>query len=227
MTTKGSSHRDDRPLTAVTAAMILGAVIIAYGSNFWPERLVLKFGMDVLGHPQYAGFMGIFLPHLLLYSTVIAMVSGLLWWASAHHRLLPSPQLANFGQSAVLGFVGGLTALILTLTVVWSTFPAGTVHWIAPAPWKVAGNVFSNFFEEFVFRGFLLVALRRLIGFWAAALVSSAMWAFLHAQYPMVLQISILAIGVGFCWLARRANSLWAPYVAHELLDLLGDSLIG
>jgi membrane protease YdiL (CAAX protease family) len=53
------------------------------------------------------------------------------------------------------------------------------------------------------------------------------MWALLHTQYPLILQASILVVGVGFCWLAVRMRSLWAPYVAHEVLDLLGDSLIG
>lgn len=224
---RGSSRRDERPLTVTSKALILGAVLVAYGSNFWPERLVLQFGMDLLGHPQYVGFVGVFLPHLLLYSTVMAVVSALLWRAFVRWRLLPPPQLVNLGQSTILGLLGGFAALVLTLMIVWIGFPPGTVHWIAPAPWKIAGNIFSNFFEEFVFRGFLLVALRRLVGFWPAALVSSALWAILHTQYPMILQISILATGVGFCWLARRTNSLWAPYIAHEVLDLLGDSLIG
>jgi hypothetical protein len=34
-----------------------------------------------------------------------------------------------------------------------------TVCELAPVPWKIAGNVFSNFYEEFVYRGFMLVAL--------------------------------------------------------------------
>jgi membrane protease YdiL (CAAX protease family) len=208
-------------------ALVLLAVLIAYGSNFWPERLVLKSGIIALGNPPYAGFTGIFLPHLLLYSTVMAAVSAVLWWALVRADLLAPPQFGNLSQSLRLGVIGGIAALLLTLVVVLAALPAGTIHWIAPNPWKIGGNIFSNFFEEFVFRGFLLVALRRLVGFWPAALLSSAMWAFLHTQFPLVIQLNILAVGVGFCWLANRAKSLWAPYVAHEVLDLIGDSLIG
>lgn len=208
-------------------ALIFLAVLVAYGSNFWPGRLVLSAGMDALGNPSYAGFVGVVLPHLLLYSTLMAALSAALWTLLARSGLLPWPELGNFRQAIVPGVLGGVLALVLTLCVVLATFPAGTIHWIAPDPWKVGGNVFSNFFEEFVFRGFVLVALRRVIGFWPAALLSSAMWAFTHTQYPLTLQLCILATGVGFCWLARRARSLWAPYVAHEVLDVLGDSLIG
>jgi membrane protease YdiL (CAAX protease family) len=133
----------------------------------------------------------------------------------------------NLRASIVLGIAGGLVALALTLAVVWVTMPGGTVHWIAPDAWKIAGNVFSNFFEEFVFRGFILTALRSVAGFWPAAIVSSALWAVLHTQYPFVLQAGIFVVGIGFCWLAQRARSLLAPYFAHEVLDLIGDSLIG
>jgi len=102
-----------------------------------------------------------------------------------------------------------------------------TVHWIDPVPWKIAGNIFSNFYEEFIFRGFMLTALAAAIGFWPAAIVSSAMWGFTHNQYPLSLQALIAAIGIYWSYLTRRARSLWTPYSAHMVLDIVGDSLIG
>jgi membrane protease YdiL (CAAX protease family) len=213
--------------TIADKAMILLAVVIAYGSGFWPGRLVLRGGLNSLGNPEYVGFRGIFLPHLLLYTTLMAAVSAVLWWALVLAKILPPPKFGNIPASAALGLVGGIAGLALTLLVVLVALPAGTIHWIAPDPWKIAGNIFSNFYEEFVFRGFVLVALRRVAGFWPAALVSSAMWAFTHVQYPMVIQLTILAVGVGFCWIMQRGRSLWAPYFAHEVLDVIGDSLIG
>jgi membrane protease YdiL (CAAX protease family) len=221
------ANDDGRPVDLRAQVLILACVAAAYGSNFWPGRLVLQHGSAALGNPAYEGFVGIFLPHLLLYTTVMAAVSALAWWGLARARLLPPPEVGNIGPAAVAGALGGLVALAFTLAVVWAAFPTGTIHWIDPVPWKIAGNVFSNFFEEFVFRGFLLVALRRLVGFWPAAVISSALWALTHTQYPLELQAVIFLVGVGFCWLAVRMRSLWAPYVAHEVLDLLGDSLIG
>jgi membrane protease YdiL (CAAX protease family) len=213
--------------TIADKAMILLAVVIAYGSGFWPGRLVLRGGVNSLGNPEYVGFRGIFLPHLLLYTTLMAAVSAALWWALVLAKILPAPKFGNVRASASLGLVGGIAGLALTLVVVLVALPAGTIHWITPDPWKIAGNIFSNFYEEFVFRGFVLVALRRVAGFWPAALVSSALWAFTHVQYPMVIQLTILVVGVGFCWIMQRARSLWAPYFAHEVLDVIGDSLIG
>lgn len=214
-------------LTRSGKTLILLAVCIAYGSNFWPGQLVLRAGLDALGNPPYAGFVGVILPHLLLYSTLMAAVSAALWVMLARSGSLPWPEFGNVRRAIIPGVIGGVIALALTLVVVFASFPAGTIHWIAPDPWKIGGNVFSNFFEEFVFRGFVLVGLRRLVGFWPAALLSSAMWAFTHTQYPLTLQLCIMATGVGFCWLARHVRSLWAPYIAHEVLDLIGDSLIG
>ena len=225
MSRKASS--DETALIGTSKIIIFAAVLVGYGSNFWPGRRVAGFGLKALGNPPYAGFVGAFLPHLLLYSTLMAVVCAALWWLLVQAKLLPPLQLSNFKTSVLLGLLGGLGALLLTLAVVAAAFPAGTIHWISPAPWKIAGNLFSNFFEEFVFRGFILVALQRIAGFWSAALLSSAMWAFLHSQFPLVLQCCIWVIGVGFCVLARRAKSLLAPYFAHEVLDLIADSLIG
>jgi membrane protease YdiL (CAAX protease family) len=224
---KTPAHSKEHAGTIGDKALIFLAVVFAYASNFWPGRALLGWGLNALGNPPYRGFVGIFVPHLLLYSTFMAAVSALFWWAFVRARLLEPPRFGNLRGSILLGIVGGLAALAVTLLVILTTMPKGTIHWIAPDAWKIAGNIFSNFFEEFVFRGFLLVALRRVVGFWPAAVLSSALWAFTHSQYPLTLQGTILVVGVGFCWLARRAQSLWAPYFAHEVLDLLGDSLIG
>lgn len=153
----------DRSLTVGDKALIVLAVVVAYGSNWWPGRAVLGAGQIALGHPPYEGFVGLFLPHLLLYSTLMAMISALFWWALVRAGLLPGPQFGNVGRAAGQGIIVGLAALAFTLVVVSIAFPSGTIHWIPPDPWKIAGNVFSNFYEEFVFRGFVLVSLRRLV----------------------------------------------------------------
>ena len=37
----------------------------------------------------------------------------------------------------------------------------------------------------------------------------------------------IMATGVYYSWLMRKVQSLWAPYAAHMILDIVGDCLIG
>ena len=210
-----------------TKVILLVCALLAYGSGFWPNDVVLGYGMEALGYPKYEGFAGAFLPHLLLYSTLAALVSALLWWALSRNRLMPPPQLGNVRASLPIGIAMGLLSLVLLLALAWATMPPGTIHWIDPQPWKIAGNIFSNFFEEFIFRGFILVALMAMFGFWPAAVVSSVMWAAMHTQYPLELQAFIAVSGVLWAWAGRRARSLWAPYTAHMTLDLLGDCLVG
>ena len=207
--------------------IVLLCVAGAYGGQFWPESLVLAHGMEWLGNPPYQGFLGAFLPHLLLYTTFMAAVSAILWFILAGFGWIQPPQFGNVRRSIELGVIVGLVAVVLSVGVAWLTLPSGSVRWIPPDGWKIAGNVFSNCYEEFVNRGFFLTALRTVFGFWPAAIISSAMWGFLHTQYPLALRILIVVIGIGFCWAARRAQSLLAPYVAHEVLDTIADCLIG
>ena len=215
-------------LTLMQRALLIISAAAVYAVNFWPSMQVTKAGLIALGSPEYVGFKGMFLPHLLLYSTLTACVAALLWFTFVRAHILPAPRLGPATARQVgAGVVGGIVALIATVVFVYVLFPPNTVHWIDPVPWKIAGNVFSNFYEEFVYRGFMLVALGAAIGFWPAAIISSAMWGYTHNQYPLSLQALIMAVGVYFSWLMRKAQSLWTPYVSHMVLDIVGDSLIG
>ena len=207
-------------------AIVLLALLIVYASNWWPTTPVRVGALKALHLTTYERW-GIFLPHLLLYSTIMAALSAVSWIALASAGRLPRPPLGNLRQSVMPGVIGGLLALICAVLTALAFFPPDTVRWIDPNPWEIAGNIFSNFYEEFVWRGFLLFGLRELVGFWPAAVITSASWAVVHTQYPLAGQVLVFAIGIGFAWLVRVSRSLWAPYIAHEVLDILGDSLIG
>lgn len=215
-------------LSLLQRSLLIISAVAVYAVGFWSDRNLLASGLKWLGNPPYAGFKGIFLPHLLLYSTLTAAAAALVWFVFVRARILPAPQLGlPTGSQIGAGVVGGIVALIVTVVFVYFLFPPGTVHWIDPVPWKIAGNLFSNFYEEFIYRGLMLVILGAAIGFWPAAIISSAMWAYTHSQYPLSLQALIMAVGIYFSWLTRRARSLWTPYTSHMVLDIVGDSLIG
>jgi membrane protease YdiL (CAAX protease family) len=96
-----------------------------------------------------------------------------------------------------------------------------------PDGWSVAGNLVSNFYEELVFRGFFLVALRFAFRSDAAAWVlSAAAHAFGHTQYPIEEQLMMGTFMIGWAWLVSRSRSIWTTWIAHEVVDLIGDSII-
>jgi membrane protease YdiL (CAAX protease family) len=69
--------------------------------------------------------------------------------------------------------------------------------------------------EEVFFRGVLFSSLRARCGFWAAALMSSLVFAGLHlspVHFP-----SLLVLGLVLAWLYERTGSLWPAMVLHAL----------
>ena len=90
-------------------ALLISSAAVVYAVNFWPSRPVTNAGLIALGRPEYVGFKGIFLPHLLLYSTLTACVAALLWFTLVQARILPAPQLGPpTAHQLGAGVVGGI-----------------------------------------------------------------------------------------------------------------------
>lgn len=222
-----SGMGEEHELSTSQRAIVLACVALAYASTWWPEHWVLVHGMTWLGEPRYAGFAGKFLPHLLLYSTLPAAVCAVLWLILSKARLLPPIPLTRGRHAMAFGISGAFIAIAATIALVQMVPGIGTLRWVGIDPWGVAGNVFSNFYEEFIFRGFMLAGLAAVFGFWPAAVISSGLWAAQHSQYPLSLQVVIGGVGIVWCWMRVRARTLWAPYLSHEIMDTVLDALIG
>lgn len=218
---------DERDLSLRQRAIVLACVVLAYASTLWPQHWILAHGLSWLGEPAYAGFRGKFLPHLLLYSTFPALVCAILWLILSNAKLLPSIPLTRGRHFIAYGVAGALVAIAATVALVLVVPGLGSLRWIGIDPWGVAGNVFSNFYEEFIFRGFMLAGLAAVIGFWPAAVVASGLWAAQHTQYPLSLRVLIGSVGIVWCWVRLRARTLWTPYLSHEIMDTVLDAVIG
>jgi membrane protease YdiL (CAAX protease family) len=203
--------------------LIAAALVVCYWTSFQPSTLLRGYGLHALGDPAYRG-VGIFIPHLLLYSTFTAACCALVWWLLVRARLLPPPQLALTSRAALWGLIGGAVSIAVSLLFL-PIAHLGELRWIGFDGWSIADNLFSNFYEEFIFRGLLLVGLTAVVGFWPAAVLSSIAFGAVHTQYPLPLRAYIAVVGVFWCWLARHARSLWAPWGAHMLTDLIVDAL--
>ena len=212
--------------TKGAAAKLIAAAVAVYLIGLWPTWWLRDTVLGAAGFPAYSGVWK-FLPHLLLYSTLAALAAGVAWIAFARAGVIEMPQLDKGYRPLGKVLIGALGAVALVLGVLIATGQGSAIRWIDPDPWSIAGNVFSNFYEEFIFRGFLLTALAAVIRFWPAAILTSALWAATHTQYPLSLQVTIFATGVLLCWVTRSAQTIWAPWGAHMIMDVVLDSLVG
>ena len=103
-----------------------------------------------------------------------------------------------------------------------------TVHSTSPAVYAVLGVVVvlvAPLVEETVFRGLLLRTFMRRLGFWPAALLSSAIFAVFHTYEVSTLAGAVTLAGVVFvlgltnCLLVRWSGRLAAGMIVHALFN--------
>jgi membrane protease YdiL (CAAX protease family) len=133
-----------------------------------------------------------------------------------------SPRLLTFGW----GLGAGLLSIAVLVAFFFATGQAGAFHAPRIDPWIATANIFSNSYEEYVFRGFILMALSAALGFWPAAILSSIAFGATHTQYPLALQGLIAALALLWAWAGQRGGGLLAPYTAHMTLDWLIDPVL-
>ncbi len=81
--------------------------------------------------------------------------------------------------------------------------------------------VLAPLWEEIAFRGFLLSALAKSrLGYWPAAVISTALWTALHAGYSYAGLASVFVAGLALSWLMWRLGSLRAAVVAHATANV-------
>lgn len=85
-----------------------------------------------------------------------------------------------------------------------------------------AVSVTAGICEEVIFRGFMIAYLMTLLGapFWVAGLVSSLIFGIAHAYQGPAGIPRTGAVGLMFALLYGLTGSLWAPMVAHAVMDI-------
>jgi membrane protease YdiL (CAAX protease family) len=204
---------------------LIAVAAAAYLIGFWPTWWVRDLILRAFHRPPYEG-LWILIPHLLLYSTLPALFCLAAWSILARLQWMPalrlSPRLSTFGW----GLGVGLLSLAVLAAFFLATGQAGAFHAPRVDPWIATANIFSNFYEEYIFRGFIFAALYAALGFWAAAILSSLAFGATHAQYPLSLQALIAALAMLWVWAGKRGGGLLAPYTAHMTLDWLIDPVL-
>ena len=205
--------------------VLIGAAAAAYVVNFWPAPLLRDTVLNAFGNPPYKG-VWLLIPHLFLYTTLQALVCLLLWTALVRAGWMPKLQLSLRWRTFAWGLGAGLFSIAVMVAFFFATGQAGAFHSPHVDPWNAGANIFSNFFEEYVYRGFILAALAAALGFWPAVILSSIMFGATHTQYPLVLQGMIAALAVVWAWAGKQGGGLLAPYTAHMTLDWILDPII-
>jgi uncharacterized protein len=122
-----------------------------------------------------------------------------------------------------------LTAVLLLVPALRDVEPESNVDFLADQPlwalmvFAVLTVTVAPVVEEVLFRGVALRGLMVRVGFWPAALVSTAFFAVLHVQRLAVGSVFLLvvigALGLALCLLTRRTGRLGPAIGVHALYN--------
>lgn len=212
-------------MTLIQRSTLIAAAAATYLIGFWPTWKLRDVVLQAFDNPPYEGAW-ILIPHVFLYSTLPALFCLAAWAVLARAGRMPALKLSFRWRTFGWGLGAGLVSIAILVGFFFATGQTGAFHEPQVDPWLMSANVFSNFYEELIFRGFILVALTAALGFWPAAILSSLAFGATHTQYPLVLQGLIAALALLWAWAAKHGGGLLAPYTAHMTLDWLIDPIL-
>ncbi|NRB50642.1 MAG: CPBP family intramembrane metalloprotease [Saprospiraceae bacterium] len=123
----------------------------------------------------------------------------------------------NFWYGTALGAGMVSTGYVLMLIFGVATFEAGNFVFGSFLAWLIFFLI-QPFFEELLFRGYVLRLVERYFSTWAAIIISSILFGLVHApndNFSIIGLLSIALSGLLMGWLFVRTNSLWAPTGLH------------
>lgn len=122
------------------------------------------------------------------------------------------------------GFVWGLAACLFVVPVALGLgYKLGFEFHLE----KAVGDVFSNTYEELVYRLFLFWVVKEYTNSKAlGVLVSAFIFAYTHKQYPLQLQAVVFTAGLCFSMSYIRTRNITAPIFAHMVADLVLDTIL-
>lgn len=146
--------------------------------------------------------------------------------ARLHHRI-PKEGLNlsitvgpwSLGKQSVVGLIAGIVCAIPAF-IGMLLFSEHRLTW-SFEPYAFIGNVFSDFYKEFMYRGYLLGAITyRSQDPVAAIILSSSLCAVGHIFATTPETIAIFFITALWAILTIRSRSLLPAYIAHLIMDL-------
>ncbi len=130
-----------------------------------------------------------------------------LWGLGGYCAALPIVVLVSLLNQQLWQGQGGSNPL-LQLALESQDFVALGIFYVTAA-------IAAPFFEEILFRGFLLPSLTRYLPVWASILASSLLFAVAHLSLSEILPLTALGIVLGVVY--TRSRNLLAPMLLHSL----------
>lgn len=88
------------------------------------------------------------------------------------------------------------------------------------------GNAFSNFYEEYIYRGALLAILMKYLGNKPVAITISALvFCHGHLHFPLPLLLVVFLAAQLWGAMVLRYQSIWPAWLSHCVMDFIGDSI--
>ena len=223
------------PFVALLAAALAAWWVADHALTPWIQRLagyerITDRNLSVvLGHWVFGQ-----LPRVFLCVAV--------WMIGARLGLMPSLRqaLASGGSWRRVLVIGLKTSVLLLVVTVAVGAAAGGTFGFHPYFPKMAGDLVSNLYEEIVYRGLMFCAFYGVAaascfplagkadraGVVLGTIGSCVVFAAAHEQYSMALRVVIAVVSVGFVYAWVGARSIWAPWIPHTLVDVIGDTIL-
>lgn len=83
-------------------------------------------------------------------------------------------------------------------------------------------SIVNSIYEETFVVGYVYTAVRQRYGKWTAINTSAAIRLCYHLYQGPISAISIIPVGILFCFVYARNGRLWSLIVAHAIFDLVG-----
>ncbi|MDP7322235.1 MAG: CPBP family intramembrane metalloprotease [Bacteriovoracaceae bacterium] len=168
---------------------------------------------------------GTFVQHIFSKSLPVDLICLVMLIGLYKLYIIPRPTLYNnLVKSLKEGLIWGLLICVPTIPLALSLdFKLDfDINWPS-----ILGNVISNSYEEITYRVFLFsIAAYTFRNIWISVLFVALLFALGHTQYPISMQIIVGIASVCFSMAYIRANSVFAAILAHQVSDMILDSIL-
>lgn len=137
----------------------------------------------------------------------------------------PSPAEIRFALSAALGlWVASILANLVSISIFGPNPQPLVVSFSAHRGVEaivldlLTGAAIAPLSEETLYRGIVFAGLAQRLPFLPAALISGLLFAVPHGIGVLA---PILVLGTGLAWIYVRTGTLWAPILAHALVNAI------